>query len=284
MKFLLILIATCFFFVTNLFAQVSNVEQKTFNNYGLQFKYPSDWEIADKSSPEQVSLQIAKPGTSVSIILTSPQLEVQSNDEYLKLQLATDEKYVDLLTQIFVRSSGQIRHGWRCLDYQGRKMIGKILSGFSQNEPATGEVHSFVTGSRYVSLFYYRREKDNAAGNLVWKDFVSSLTFTPSGKKVYLEWAQRETLKGGFDPKPVKLVKPAYLKEFADARVGGEVEVEIEIDERGKVVSAKAYSGNPMLHEEAERAAKKSEFEPLVFCGRAVRRIGRIVYNFEPAK
>ena len=280
MKPILILIVACLLSVSDLIAQDSKVEQKKYSNYGLQFNYSSDWEIADKTTPEEVNLHLTKPGTSLSVIILSPQREFSLGREFLDFQRATDEKFVELISQNIGGSRSQIQEDWQCLEYQGKRLTGKMLTGQSGNEPATGEIYPFVIGTRFVTLVYYRREKDSAAGNLFWKDFLNSFTLTVD-RAGSLFWTPRDTIEGGIvNKKALKLAKPAYLKEFNGAR--GRVEVEIEVDERGKVVRAKAYSGNPIFYAESERAAKRSKFAPMMLCDIPKNYTGRIVYYFSP--
>ena len=85
----------------------------------------------------------------------------------------------------------------------------------------------------------------------------------------------------GCGQRPIYLAKPVYPKT-ARFRTGGTVKVEILIDEKGKVASAKVISGHPFFRGEAIRAASKSKFEPLIISGKAVKTRGIIVYNFIP--
>jgi TonB family protein len=85
----------------------------------------------------------------------------------------------------------------------------------------------------------------------------------------------------GCGQRPVYLAKPVYPKA-ARFRPSGTVKVEILIDEKGKVASAKVISGHPFFRGEAIRAALKSKFEPLIISGKAVKTRGVIVYNFIP--
>lgn len=82
--------------------------------------------------------------------------------------------------------------------------------------------------------------------------------------------------------KATKLVNPSYPLEARAARAGGAVRVQLLIDESGKVISAKAASGDPLLHRAAERAAFKSKFSPTLLNGQPVKVSGFIVYNFAP--
>ena len=60
----------------------------------------------------------------------------------------------------------------------------------------------------------------------------------------------------------------------------GMVEVEVTVDENGKVLSARATSGPPTLRDAAVEAAKHARFSPTRLSGAPVKVIGMINYNF----
>jgi TonB family protein len=74
------------------------------------------------------------------------------------------------------------------------------------------------------------------------------------------------------------LPKPIYPQKAKDFCVGGKVEVEVLVDEKGNVIEAKAISGDELLSESAVEAAKKAKFSPSEF---NVKTRGIIVYNFD---
>jgi hypothetical protein len=59
------------------------------------------------------------------------------------------------------------------------------------------------------------------------------------------------------------------------------VTVQVTIDEAGNVVSARAVSGNPKLHEYALENAKRQKFARKLLSGKPVKVTGVIVYKFE---
>lgn len=61
--------------------------------------------------------------------------------------------------------------------------------------------------------------------------------------------------------KPLKLPKPAYPFTARAVNATGEVLVAVRIDRDGRVRSAKAVGGHPLLRRVAEQAAMNSEFE-----------------------
>jgi protein TonB len=56
--------------------------------------------------------------------------------------------------------------------------------------------------------------------------------------------------------------------------------VNVTIDNRGNVVSAKAVQGHPLLRSAAEDAARRSKFKPVSVNGQTVNAKGSINYNF----
>ena len=76
------------------------------------------------------------------------------------------------------------------------------------------------------------------------------------------------------------LPKPNYPPIAKQIRVQGTVAVQVLIDETGKVISAKAVSGHPLLVPEAVRAAKGALFSPTIIGDQAVKVSGVITYNF----
>lgn len=76
------------------------------------------------------------------------------------------------------------------------------------------------------------------------------------------------------------LPKPIYSDVAKRARVAGMVTVEVTVDEKGKVISARATSGPSLLHAPAVAAAYQAKFSPTLLSGQAVRVAGVINYNF----
>jgi protein TonB len=85
-----------------------------------------------------------------------------------------------------------------------------------------------------------------------------------------------QILSGKVISKPVPLY-PAIARQ---ARVSGVVTVEILVDEQGRVVSAQAASGHPLLREAARAAALLARFTPTQLNGQPVKVSGVINYNF----
>ncbi len=63
-------------------------------------------------------------------------------------------------------------------------------------------------------------------------------------------------------------------------RTSGLVEVEVVVDENGKVISARALTGPPSLRDVAVQAAYRARFSPTKLSGQPMKITGRINYNF----
>ncbi len=76
------------------------------------------------------------------------------------------------------------------------------------------------------------------------------------------------------------LPKPPYPPIAKQAGVQGMVNVQVLVDETGRVISAKAISGNPLLMHAAQQAALAARFSPTTLGEQAVKVSGVITYNF----
>jgi periplasmic protein TonB len=78
----------------------------------------------------------------------------------------------------------------------------------------------------------------------------------------------------------ISLPKPIYPQMAKQIRVQGVVTVQVLIDENGRVVSAKAINGHPLLVPEAQKAALQARFSPTMIGEQPVKVSGVITYNF----
>lgn len=80
--------------------------------------------------------------------------------------------------------------------------------------------------------------------------------------------------------KLINAPQPIYPAMAKQTRTQGVVNIQILVDEQGKVVSAQVMSGNPMLNAAARDAAMRARFTPTTLNGVAVKIQGVITYNF----
>jgi protein TonB len=85
---------------------------------------------------------------------------------------------------------------------------------------------------------------------------------------------------GPVNGKATYLPKPVYTAMAKIGRASGTVIVEVLIDENGKVISAHAVSGHPLLLKEAVQAAWQARFSPTTLGDQQVKVSGVITYNF----
>jgi len=82
--------------------------------------------------------------------------------------------------------------------------------------------------------------------------------------------------KGGLIEAP----PPVYPPAAKEQRVGGNVTVEIVINEDGNVISAQPTSGPELLHGAAKDAALKARFRPTLVDGKPAKVAGALRYSF----
>ena len=85
---------------------------------------------------------------------------------------------------------------------------------------------------------------------------------------------------GVITSKVITKPKPPYPNIARVTKTQGPVNVEILIDESGRVVSARAVDGPAMLRPAAETAARQARFTPTLLGGQPVKVSGVITYNF----
>lgn len=85
---------------------------------------------------------------------------------------------------------------------------------------------------------------------------------------------------GVINGKALSLPTPPYPAAAQAVRVSGQVNVQVSIDEQGRVTSAKAVSGHPLLRNVSENAARNARFSQTLLSNQAVKVTGIIIYNF----
>ncbi len=78
----------------------------------------------------------------------------------------------------------------------------------------------------------------------------------------------------------VERVQPIYTIKAKEAGASGLVQVETTVGENGRVLTAKARTGNSLLHAEAEKAALAAVLNKPTVYGKPARAVGFLVYRF----
>lgn len=76
------------------------------------------------------------------------------------------------------------------------------------------------------------------------------------------------------------LETPPYPPHAQRVNAGGKVSVQVTIDEAGRVISARAIDGHPLLRDVSEQAALRSRFTQTTLSKVPVKVTGVIIYNF----
>ena len=110
---------------------------------------------------------------------------------------------------------------------------------------------------------------------------TSPTTQTPTNTESSSE--EKAPTEGGFlNGKAIDLPKATYPDEARKGRAAGTVQVQVLVDETGKVVSAKAVFGPEPLRDAAVKAALRAKFKPTIVDGVAVKVSGILTYDFVP--
>ncbi len=90
-----------------------------------------------------------------------------------------------------------------------------------------------------------------------------------------------KSISGGvLNGKATSLPMPVYPAAARAVNASGAVNVKVEINEQGNVISATAVSGHPLLRKAAEQVAVEAKFNPILLSGQPVSVSGVLIYNF----
>ena len=95
------------------------------------------------------------------------------------------------------------------------------------------------------------------------------------------EW-QSSVQGGDLDNLALKKPMPPYPPGARAAHVSGSVQVQVLVDETGKVIAARPVSGHPLLQAAAVAAARYARFSPTYRDGQLVKVSGFLTYEFVP--
>ena len=78
----------------------------------------------------------------------------------------------------------------------------------------------------------------------------------------------------------INLPKPVYPPEAGLAGISGTVEVQILVDENGRVIFAEVIEGPPALRQTSLEAARAARFAPTRLRSQPIKVSGRLIYQF----
>jgi TonB family protein len=88
-------------------------------------------------------------------------------------------------------------------------------------------------------------------------------------------------VEGPLHGKEISLMKPEYPAKAKSEGISGKVTVAIFVNKQGRVVSARALTGEPVLKVAALVAAKSSKFSPEKLESQRSKNSGTITYTFK---
>ena len=279
-----------FTFITLVFclsvsAQISNTETKLFDQDGLSFSYPSNWELSDQSTPEMQQLKLSLPKTSTLIYITSPRSLVTTEEQFYEAQETITNQFAENIRRIFAVTdhSTFLKEENVCSKVDRQIRVRTLIYGSYQNRPGTAEIYSAVKQYRFVNVVFVRNDKDNERMYPVWQKISDTLEIvTPNTKNLPALTTYNNISGGVLNGKAISLPRPFYPNGVRQRGVVS-VAVKVTIDETGKVITARAQPGEVerIFIPIAEQAAKEARFSPSYLCGEAVRVTGIIIYNFD---
>lgn len=261
-------------------AQTGTTATEHYEKDGLAFDYPEGWHVTNSASPGVQTVTLERKGTQAKIVVTMQDGLTSTCDfqaERKKISEALTEKLAAELHSASNTILPVTTH------ISGFEVGGSKLQGVVNRKPVSGFVFSLRISRRFISLVYILAVKDERAKS-AWDTIRTTLTVEPGvltllGTKV-ADSSDTTQTPGMVSGHLVDLPKPDYPKIAKSARAAGTVKVQVTIDETGKVISAHAIEGHPLLRATSVAAAKQATFSQTKLCGEPVRVTGVITYNF----
>jgi hypothetical protein len=260
-------------------AQTPSTGLGRFAKDGLSFDYPAEWMLTDRSNPQAQHLILGHKDSSVLIMVIAHRDFISTNDE---LAGARDNITIPFVEDLALKMGATEKPLWRsaqCTQVGQITGVGFVLHGQIRNQPSTGEVYTLVLGGRFVNLVYIRMNKDEIDGDATWRTVRDSLRIepNPANQKNSVE---NFVSAGVLNGTAIELPRPSYPYDALRSGTSGIVIVQVTIDETGKVVAARPTKGPSQLTLVSVAAARRARFSPTTLCGRPIKVIGIIEYNF----
>ena len=247
-------------------------------NLGDLYLAKRDYDDARKTFERLLQMQEAQLGPGdVKLAFTLDRLaalyyrddKARKAEESYKRALALREKALgpeDIQIADTLYAMGQFYRFRKEYDHALASYKRSLLIYGPSKGPTTPEFQRSITG---LSCLGYVSQNKALMKELeeIQKQFAPGLPPTLSAK----------ILNGD----AVSLAKPEYPPAARERQLSGMVVVHVEIDEQGKVISAKDMcQGPPYLSESSVKAALKSRFAPTQISGVPVKTTGVLRFNF----
>ena len=169
-----------------------------------------------------------------------------------------------------------------------QRIDGKAMVSSPVQELPRGTIYRIGTPGPGANIFGNSGNEPGGGGNNTggggsngMDELVGTTPPPPPVKKEVVKTAPPRTISlGVINGKATNLPRPIYSAIAKAARASGTVTVQVLIDEHGKVVSAHAVNGHPLLLKESVQAAYQARFTPTRLSNQPVKVSGVITYNF----
>jgi TonB family protein len=197
--------------------------------------------------------------------------------EILHKQGKLDESIKDYSQAIRLAPNFAYHFGNRGDVYSEKKEYEKAIADYSE---------AIKLDPKNAYFRHDRAEAYRALGqvDLAVKDeaAVETAPGSPSPESDEAMKSERAPISGGdLTRQAISLPKPAYPPIARAARASGLVVVRVTVDESGRVVTATAVEGHPLLQAASVAAARQAKFEPRKLDGQPVKVSGMITFRFE---
>lgn len=157
-------------------------------------------------------------------------------------------------------------------DYQ------KAVEIDATNEPAKTNLKRLLDEQEKALA---KQKEDEQAKVLAKQKETQAAVVVPEQPKATEQPAAPKTVElGSLIGRAVRMITPSYPMAAKQMNINGQVTVQVALDEKGNVTSAKAVSGPQFLRSASEEAARNSKFKPALAGNEAVKATGFVVYNF----
>jgi TonB family protein len=171
-----------------------------------------------------------------------------------------------------VLNLARVYHAWRRVERAEelyRRAVAIREARLGANHPDVAEV------LEYMAVLFRQEERGEEAARLESRAYLIRYPHIAIGG------AQPEEIEGQvLAERAIVRADPEYPPQARETRARGTVNVEIVVDESGRVESARAISGPGVLRGPAERAARQWRFTPMRRAGVPVKTRGTISFIF----
>ena len=222
--------------------------------------------------------------------------------ETYKYEFDSVGNWVRMTTAVAVVESGKVEFEptevtYRTIFYYLDASTAKTLQDSIASPPvamtsnAVNAVNAQSAASRVVAPPLVQTSFDKLRGQSIQPPIAISGTMLSDPSKIIVTTSDNEPppaprpltkpVSGGvLNGKALNLPMPRYPDAARRMHTFGKVEVEVVVDENGKVISARAISGPAMLRDASVEAATRARFSPTKLSGQPVKISGKIEYNF----